>query len=372
MTPGLLARLTPRLAFTRSRAGRGAGHNRRSARLTLACFLFGTLALNVGALVLLDEVGIRDPEYSRRVRHYKARLAENSGRPVVMVVGSSRAAMGVCPAAWEAARPQAPGRADPLLFNMSLLGSGPLMELMVARRAYADGLRPNVILFEYWPPFLYSEGGWFEPARVIQDRLLDADRDVVQRYFPNPDRVDQAMRHYRMNPVFESRERLLVQLLPNWLPSSRRTDGGWVGVDSWGWLPGMDVPPGLTERRAAAMAVCRDIYRPLFANYRISPLADRALREAVAVAREHGSAVGFVYMPEASEFRSWYTPEVERQAREHLNAISRDLAVPVIDARRWIEDGMFVDGFHLSRVGAATFTRKLGPAVVAAFPEGHP
>jgi hypothetical protein len=322
-------------------------------------------------LVLLDDLGARDPEYSRRVRQYKARVAENPGRPVVMVVGSSRTAMGVCPAAWEAARPADPGRPDPLLFNMSLLGSGPLMELMVVHRAAADGLRPGVVLFEYWPPFLYSEGGWFEPTRVTQDRLLDADRDIVQRYFPDPARVEQAMRHYRMNPVYESRERLLVQLVPHWLSLSRRMDGGWAGLDSWGWLPGMDVPPGLTDRRAAAMAVCRDIYRPLFADYRISPLAERALREAVATARKQGAAVGFVYLPESSEFRSWYTPGAERAAREHLSAISRDLRVPVINARHWIADGLFVDGFHLSRLGAAEFTRKLGPAVAAEFPGAH-
>ena len=117
------------------------------------------------------------------------------------------------------------------------------------------------------------------------------------------------------------------------------------------------------------VATCRDTYRPLFADYRISPSADRALRQAVAVARDHGAAVGFVYLPESTTFRSWYTPAAEAQAREHLAAISRELAVPVIHARDWIEDGLFVDGFHLARAGAAEFSRQLGPAIEAAFPE---
>jgi len=98
---------------------------------------------------------------------------------------------------------------------------------------------------------------------------------------------------------------------------------------------------------------------------------DRALREAVAAARETGAKVGLLYLPESSEFRSWYTPQAERLAREHLAGISRELALPVINAREWMDDGLFVDGFHLSRVGAREFTRKLGPAIAAAFPEAR-
>jgi hypothetical protein len=89
----------------------------------------------------------------------------------------------------------------------------------------------------------------------------------------------------------------------------------------------------------------------------------------VAVARAHGAVVGFTYLPESSEFRSWYPPAAERAAREHLATLSRELGVPVIDARTWMDDGVFVDGFHLSRIGASLFTRKLGPAVAEAFPE---
>src|SRR5262245_37566186 len=171
MSPGVLARLV--LArLTRwlglrgpavGRAGRSPRARKRySARAALACFAVAALALHAGAIIVLDELrpGVRDPEYARRVTRYQARVAEHPGRPVVLVIGSSRAAMGVCPAAWEAHRAANPVRPDPLLFNMSMLGSGPVMELMVARRALADGLRPAVVLFEYWPPFLYSENDW--------------------------------------------------------------------------------------------------------------------------------------------------------------------------------------------------------------------
>ena len=64
---------------------------------------------------------------------------------------------------------------------------------------------------------------------------------------------------------------------------------------------------------------------------------------------QRGAAVGFVFLPESRMFRSWYTPEAERQAREHLAAMCRDLAIPLINARDWMADDRFVDGFHLTR-----------------------
>jgi len=318
-------------------------------------------------MILVDDLrpGIRDPEYGRRVRNYQERAAENPRRPMVMVVGSSRAAMGVRPGAWKEIR----GQSQPLLFNMSLLGGGPIMELMVARRAFADGLRPSVVLFEYWPPYFYSEDNWTESKRIVIDRLSPVDRPIVRDYFPNNAAVEARIAAQHWNPVWHARERLLIQAFPKWVPNARRIDWMWNDVDEWGWKAGFEFPPELAAEQAKMIANCRETYRPLFTNYRISPSADRALREAVAVAREHGATVGFVFLPESQMFQSWYTPAAERQAREHLTAMCRDLAIPLINARGWMADDLFVDGFHLTRRGAAEFTRKLGPAVAATFPE---
>lgn len=369
MTSTLLARLSLRRAPARSAAGRTAGNSLCRARLTLVSFLAVALVINAGAMVLLDDLrpGIRDPEYGRRVRQYQARVAENPDRPMVLVVGSSRSAMGVRPGAWE----ENGTTRSPMLFNLSLLGGGPVMELMVVRRAFADGLRPAIVLLEYWPPYLYSEKGWTESQRIVIERLSPLDRPIIHDYFPDPQGTEKRLRAQRWNPIWESRERLLIQLFPKWLRNNRRIDWMWDDVDRWGWKAGFEFAPEQTAEQVRMIATCRETYRPLFADYHVSPSADRALREAVALAREHGAAVGLVYLPESNEFRSWYTPAAERQAREHLAAIGRDLAVPVINARDWIADGMFVDGFHLTHAGAAEFTRKLGPAVEAAFPEAR-
>ena len=345
--------------------------SRLRARRGILCFVLSTLVINAATLLLLDELqpGIRDPEYGRRVRRLQARIAENPGRPTVLFVGSSRTAVGICPAAWEAVRPRDSKFPDPMFFNMSLLGSGPIMELMVLRRLFADGLRPDLVLIEYWPPFLHNEGTWAEPKRVGPERLYPVDREVVQDYFPEFAEIEREMWRYQSHPVFANRERLLVQLLPDWMRGDRRVDGGWKTLDPWGWLPGPDLAPGPSERRSEALAACCDIYKPLFASYRISPDADRALRESVKVVRDYGAAVGFLYLPESSEFRGLYCSTVRDAANEHLAELGRDLGVPAINTRTWMADELLVDGFHLSRTGAAEFTRKLGPAIVSIFPE---
>lgn len=343
---------------------------RRRARPVIVWFAVAFVGLNAVALLAMDVIfpQLRDPEYGRRVERLKDRLAEHPNRPLVLVVGSSRAAMGVRPDVWEATRPNGTPP-DPLLFNLSIVGSGPLIELLALQRAYADGIRPAAVILEYWPPFLREDGPYFEPYRIDDSRLFRSDRGFVRTFCKEPDRVERRMLTARLNPLSDNRHRWLAQALPSWLPWTRRLDVGWQGIDEWGWLPGLDDEPAKTDMRAARLAHCEGIYREQFAGYTVHPLADRGLRETVALARSHGAKVGFVYLPEASEFRGWYPPAVEQTARDHLAALCRELGTPVIDGRLWLADEYLVDGFHLSRAGAAEFMKRFGPAVAELFPD---
>lgn len=348
---------------------------RRSARSAVVWCAAVFVALHVLAVVMLDDLWprLRDPEYGIRVEHLKARITENPGRPVVLVIGSSRVSMGLRPAAWEQTRPDVPGHPDPLLFNMSLVGSGPLIELMCLRRVYADGFRPDAVVFEYWPPFLREDGPFYEPDRIDHNRLFPYDRPFVDEYFSKAEETERKMRADRSNPLYHSRHRLVAQVCPRWQPWDKRMEMAWANLDPWGWMPGLDEYPPIPAQRKIRLEHCEKIYRGQFFGYSIDPLANRALREAVALARANGAKVAFTYLPEASEFRSWMPAEVNRIGRENLDRLCRELDVPLIDARLWMGDDYLVDGFHLSRQGAAEFTRRFGPAVAATLPDlGRP
>lgn len=340
---------------------------RRRARAATGWALAAYLLVIGAAFATLDVVRpeLRDGEYGRRLESLRARVRENPGRELVVVIGSSRAAMDVCPRAWEEVR--SPHNRDPLVFNMSRVGAGPILNLMALRRLYADGIRPAAVLLEYWPPLLREDGAFREVNRIEPEKLYDCDRELVRAYHPYPDHVEHRMLAVRLNPLSEQRTLWLREGAPSWLPRTKRIDAAVQPLDGWGWLPGMDRPALEWETRDSRLARCERIYRPQLANLRVDDEADRAIREAVALAREHGTRVGFVYLPESTEFRGWYTLESERLGQEYLARLRAELAVPLLDARTWLVDEMLADGFHATRAGAEEFSRRFCPAVVRIF-----
>lgn len=337
-----------------------------SARRAVLAGLFAYALLHVGFALWLDygPPRVRDPEYGKRLAAVRGRVADHSGRPLVLCVGSSRTAMGVRPGVLA-------DRADaPLLVNFALAGSGPVMELMALRRAIADGVKPAAVLVEYWPAFLHEEGGYHEDARIDAARLSPADRPLVRDYFRDPAKVDRALSARWLNPWFEHRHSLMNQLSPGWLPYHRRSEALWDKIDGWGWLPGRE---GATPaERVSAEAAAAGYYRPLFAQFTVSAVADRALRQTLAECRERGIPVALLYLPESATFRGYMPPAAQALADGHLATIVRDTGVPLIDARGWVSDEALPDGFHLTQAGAAVVTRRLADAVAETLPGSQP
>jgi hypothetical protein len=249
---------------------------------------------------------------------------------------------------------------------MGRAGAGAVIQLMTLHRVYADGFRPDHVLIEYWPPYL-NTGDGTESTRITPEQTYPTDLAALSRYFPDGEAFAERARRSRFNPIFSLRKAFMLQLAPTWLPWPQRTELVWSELDGWGWLPGLDLPNGPSELRSRWLVERERTFRPQFRNFAISPTSDRALREAVATARAHGSRVGFLFLPESTEFRAWYPPRAERAAREHLDSLSRELDVPVLDTRDWMPDGLFVDGFHLSRTGADAFSRRFGPEIATRF-----
>jgi len=334
---------------------------RRAARAVLG-FLGIYFAVHFGFLIWLDygPPRVRDPEYGKRISRAKSRAKEPSDRPVVLVIGSSRTSMGVRPSVL------ADDPTSPRLVNVSLAGSGPVMERMALRRALDDGLKPDAVIVEFWPAFLRENGTYHEEARIDPSRLRPVDSTIVLDYFRDPKNVEKVRRQYLFSPIYAHRKSIMNQASPGWLGYGQRSDALWEKIDDWGWLPGKTgaTPMELRGARNAAAGY----YVPLFANYEVSPVADQALRDLVKDCRDRGIPVALFYLPEAAEFRTFMPSAVQSQADSYLAAICEELKLPLIDARGWTADDELIDGFHLTQSGAEQTTRKLGPAVTAAFP----
>ncbi|OWK42971.1 hypothetical protein [Fimbriiglobus ruber] len=339
--------------------------SRRRAVRALAAFLVVGLVAHFGFALWLDygPPRARDPEYGKRLTRLQERVAENPGKPLVVVFGSSRTAMGVRPGVL-AADPHAP-----LLFNFALVGSGPVMELMAFRRAMADGVAPAAVLVEYWPAFLREDGSYNEEYRIDVNRLRPIDAAVVNEYFSpaTREKYTRATWGQWISPWYQQRRSLMNQTLPAWLGNHQRVDGFYAQLDDWGWLPGHEA--ATPEGREAAQKAAKEYYEPLFKYYHIAPAADRALHELVGECRARNIPIALLYLPESAAFRAIMPPARQKIADDHLARIRGELNLPLIDARGWVSDDALPDGFHLMQYGAAEFTQKLGPAVTATFPE---
>src|SRR4051812_40711862 len=96
--------------------------------------------------------GLYDSEYAVRLRTLRARVAEAPGRPLLLLVGSSRTEMNFLP---EVLPPLHTASGEtPLVFNFSHLGAGPVMNLLEVRRLLRDGVRPGWLVLEAMPPQL--------------------------------------------------------------------------------------------------------------------------------------------------------------------------------------------------------------------------
>src|SRR6266403_1954201 len=87
-------------------AGRSNGRGRRSlakARSTLFWLLAGFVAIQLMFDLAMErwQPVLRDPEYGYKLNRLHALLRAQPGRPLILVLGSSRTNLGVCPAAMQ-------------------------------------------------------------------------------------------------------------------------------------------------------------------------------------------------------------------------------------------------------------------------------
>lgn len=330
---------------------------RRSRPRAIFSFAVCFLLIN-SCLALRLEFGperLRDPEYGLRLNSLRERRREHPNRPLTVVLGSSRTAMGVRPDVYETA--VADSQSAPLLFNMSMSGAGPILQLIVLERLLAAGIKPDSILLEFWPPLLRGDGLYREERRLNPERLLTVDEPILAEYFSDPAAAFAKRDRGRTLPIWYHRRALMDQYWPQAIPWRERADGSWSTLDAWGWLPGRKTyTQDQVEKGWPHVA---GFYAPLYQGFAIDPVADRSLRKSLTRCRELGISVKFVALPESARFRTMMTADSIRLGNEYRIRIENEFQLETIDGRAWAEDSSLPDGYHLTQDGATAFTRRI-------------
>jgi hypothetical protein len=334
--------------------------------LLWGALFFAAAQLALTAFIEGGHPGLADPEYGGKMALLRRRLREEPGRPLVVLLGDSRAAYGFRP---EALPPlhTADGR-RPLVFNLSLRGSSHVLELCCLHRLLDQGIRPDWLLIEVVPPHLHLEAEAVASGNLLASfRTRWADLPYLLGHARRPWLDSLAWLPLRLVPWYQHRFQILGRFAPEW----RRVDDAWrqeevfwADQDRDGWVryPYEHVPAEHYRQHTEGL---RQGYGAPFTWTRVAPAADRALREMLDVCRREGIRAALVLLPEASDFRGWYSPATRRAIDAYLADLSRDHGVPLADASAWLPDDCFSDAHHLLPRGADALSERFGREVLA-------
>lgn len=299
---------------------------------------------------------LRDPDWGLRLARLKARLADQTGRPLVLLLGSSRAAAGLRPdrmvSTWTSR--------SPMVFNFARRGVGPMVSLLYLQRLLDEGVRPDWVLLEFWPFFLSTNNVFGRDDAVFDVRRLQwRDRAAVERDLLNGREQMRLWLRFQLVPWFWQRGILMSYFAPDWGKPEQFTENFWAETDEWGWR---DVRALTHDRYGRAVEWARPQVKEMVDGFALDPAAGRRVSDILERCREEVIPVSLLYLPESSDLRSWYSASMLEQTDAYLRSLEQRFAVPVVDARDWVADQYFFDTHHLGADGAAVFSQQLAEA----------
>lgn len=336
----------------RFRAQRRTPWRGRSAILWAIAFY--ALAQCVMTLVVRrwDPVGMNEG-WDKCARLSELREAEPD-RPLLVMMGSSRTDLG-----FRAARLNGlpcPGDRPFLAFNYGVSGLGPLREWVCLQDMLDAGIRPRLLLLEFFPPlfnksrpYIFSEEGWNLGQWLTAREMLR-----LQPYCAHPNLLARNWLRSRLASWCSYRPYLQAWLSQKLSPEMIQTSE--QAFDYLGSRIHRKITPDLYP------VVSQEAYRQYHSSlerFKVGVEQKRALRAVLRLCRRERIPVILVRMPEASFFRQWYPEEARKDLNDLLARYQKTYAVEVIDANEWIADWGFTDGHHLGRNGSEIFTARL-------------
>jgi hypothetical protein len=351
-----------------------AAKGRRIVFWSLVCIALTQLVLSF----YLDKrcLEIRDPVYGCRLRSLQARLAESPNTPLLLILGSSRVKYGVAPGAMKV---RARTGESPFIYNFGFDAMGHIRALMYLRRLLADGVRPDFLLVEVWPP-CWTEGGIFHEALAVPvaDDLHWYDIPLLCRYFFDEKDVVRLGLQKSLLPISAYRSQLLQTTVRSLLPRGQADEMARhlhdeQPRDERGWFPMPEIWRQSTPERRCRIEREAKKTKALLDSLVVNPRSDTALREILEQCRRHGIRAALIFLPEHSRTRSWYSPRVLATVRDYLGQLQKEFRVPVVDVRTWVPDEDFADDYvHMRSQGVPRFSERLGREVVQPLMQGTP
>lgn len=335
----------------------------RQGLLALSSAFAGFLLIQaLLGLAIEREPALRDPEFAEKLARLRKLMAANPGRPLMLIVGSSRSSCGLHPAGIALPGKHGP---SPLVFNFALTACGPIQQVELVERLHRHGIHPQWVLAEIHPLLLHRRPGvWGEEGWIRPEKLNWRDLAVIEPYLNQPSQWRWRWARLRSPPAWWFRFQLLSFMSPGWLETGQRQDGFWFDLDECGWLPLM----ALDDRQAAERRrLAFRQYSPAFDHFEVAASADLALRRLITSSRQDGASLALFLMPEGEAFRSWYPPDVRKKVAAYLAALAHEERVTLFDTSTWCAESDFADSHHLRAAAAERFSRRFGQEIAAPF-----
>jgi hypothetical protein len=277
---------------------------------------------------------VTDPDYYAKLELLREARELRPHVPVCMVLGSSRLVWGFRPDDLPAA-----AHRERVWFNGAHVGAGPALQRLALARLLRDGQRPDAVAVEVMPTFLANEN-----ARFLCGHVAVCEYALARRYSNAPITFDYNFARLRFARA----------------PDLARAFDPLAAAPAYRPLGTHPTPTEAVsaDERQRRTAEAHKNNATFLQRAAVRPAADRALRDLLSEAQAHAVRAVLVRTPEGATFREWHPPERRAELDAYVRGLAADFAVPVIDARGWLEEGAFYDSHHVLRSGADAFTAR--------------